>query len=142
MKFKYSITEHPSMAQFCYPASSLWRRLCSIRCITKPHIRWLIRSSDSSFWYGCWLDFIPLFHFNPSATSIALISSFWCGVEWDKGNLLSVLPSSVVEQILLVPIFYSGPDILRWTLFRDVNFSLRSSWEFICGSRNHNEFFL
>ncbi|KAH9684879.1 hypothetical protein KPL70_013711 [Citrus sinensis] len=89
MKSKYSRIEHPSMVQFRYPSSLMWRRLCSIRCIAGPHIRWLIRSGDNiSFWYDCWFDSIHLFHFNPSATSMAPISSFWCGVEWDRGKLL------------------------------------------------------
>ncbi|KAH9750680.1 hypothetical protein KPL71_013964 [Citrus sinensis] len=109
MKSKYSRTEHPSMVQFRYPSSLMWRRLCSICCIARPHIHWLIRYGDNiSFWYDCWLDSIHLFHFNPSATSMAPISSFWC-------------------------------DIFCWALSRDVNFSLRSSWEFIRGSRNQNE---
>lgn len=84
---------------------------------------------------------MPLFHCNPSAASMAPISSFWCGVDWDKGRLLSVLPSSVVEQIVLVPIFGTGPDILRLAISRDGNFSLRSSWEFVCGSRSKNGVF-
>ena len=84
---------------------------------------------------------MPLFHFNPSAASMAPISSFWCGVDWDKGKLLSILPSSVVEQIVLVLIYDTGLDILRWAIFRDGNFSLRSSWEFVRGSCSQNEVF-
>ena len=42
MKSKYSIVEHPSMVQFRYPTSPLWRRLYFIRCIIEPHIPWLI----------------------------------------------------------------------------------------------------
>ena len=67
---------------------------------------------------------------------MAPIFSFWCGVEWDRVKLLSVLPSSVVKHILLVSISDAGPDILRWALSRDENFSLRSSWEFLRRSRN------
>ncbi|KAH9687878.1 hypothetical protein KPL70_014934 [Citrus sinensis] len=37
-------TKHPSMVQFRYPASPLWRRLYSTRCTAEPRIRWLIRS--------------------------------------------------------------------------------------------------
>ena len=65
------------------------------------------------------------------------------GVVWNGTgeSLLLVLSSSVVEHILLVPISDSGLDIFCWALSRDVNFSLRSSWEFIRGSRNQNEVF-
>ena len=129
------------MVQFRYPASPLWRRLYSTRCTAEPRIRWLIRSGNSSFWYDCWLKSTPLFHFNPSVASMAPISSFWCGVDWDKGKLLSVLPSLVVEQILLVPISGTGPDILRLAIFRDENFSLMNNWEFVHGSRSQNEVF-
>ena len=79
---------------------------------------------------------MPLSYFNPSAASMALISSFWCGMDWDRGKILSVLPSSVVEQILLVPISGVGLDILRWALSKDGNISLKNSWEFIRGSRS------
>ena len=55
------------------------------------------------------------------------ISSFWCGVDWDKGKLLLALPSLVVEQIVLVTISGTGPVILCWAISRDGNFSLRHS---------------
>lgn len=86
---------------------------------------------------------LHLFHFNPSVASMApnIFFLVWCGVDWDKGKLLSILPSSVVEQIVLVHISSTRPDILRWAIFRDGNFSLRSSWEFVRRSRSQNEVF-
>lgn len=55
---------------------------------------------------------------------------------WDKGKLLVVLLSSVVEQILLILISSVGPNMLRWDLSRDEDFSLRSAWCFVCRSRS------
>ena len=63
----------------------------------------------------------------------------WCGL--GQRELLSVLPSLVVEQILLVPISGTGPDILRLAIFRDGNFSLMNNWEFVRGSHNQNVVF-
>ena len=60
---------------------------------------------------------------------------------WDKGKLLVVLLSSVVEQILLILISSVGPNMLRWDLFRDEDFSLRSAWYFLCRSRFEMMFF-
>lgn len=60
---------------------------------------------------------------------------------WDKGKLLVVLLSSVVEQILLILISSVGPNMLRWDLSRDEDFSLRSAWCFVYRSRYEMIFF-
>lgn len=69
------------------------------------------------------------------------MSSFWCGVVWDKVKLLVVLLSFVVEHILLIPIFSIGPNMLRWDLSRDGDFSLRSAWCFVHMSQYEMMFF-
>lgn len=45
--------------------------------------------------------------------SIKSISFYWWGIVWDKGELLNVLPSSIVEQILLVTISSRESDLIR-----------------------------
>lgn len=67
---------------------------------------------------------MPIFFFNPTTAFMVLVSSFWFLMVWDKGELLSILPSSVVEQILLVLISSVGSYLLHWTLSRDGDFSL------------------
>lgn len=67
---------------------------------------------------------MPLFFFNPTTAFMVHVSSFWFLMVWDKGELLSILPSSVIEQILLVLISSVGSDMLHWTLSGDGDFSL------------------
>lgn len=119
------------MAQMQYPVSPLWRCLCSIRCVAKPYICWQIKSDDSSFWYNYQLGSIPLFLFNPVDVSMDHVSFFWRGIIWDKGKLLLILPTLVIEQILLISIFSDGLDILHWTLSKDEDFSMKTSQEVV-----------
>lgn len=58
-----------------------------------------------------------------------------------KGRLLFVLPTSIVEQNLLISVSGIGPDILRWTLSSVRNFSMKITWELVRGSWIWNEVF-
>lgn len=98
-------------------------------------MHWLIRSSDSKFWYDCCLDSMPHFHFNHAVVSMVPMSFFWQGVVLDRGRLLSVLPTLIVEQISLIFIsvvgLCLGMGIFLWrvlgSLFRDLEFKMRFS---------------
>lgn len=71
---------------------------------------------------------MPFFSlFKLTTTFMVYVSSLRYSMVWDKGKLLSVLPSLVVEQILLVLISSVGPNILRWHLSEDQNFSLMNA---------------
>lgn len=113
IKSKYCIATHPSLVQFHYPASPLWRRLCSIRCIVRPQVHWLIGRGECSFWYDCWLGSYPLTLYNPTAASMVPVFFYWQGTVWDGGKLQEVLPSSIVAHILLIPIYREELDLIR-----------------------------
>lgn len=52
---------------------------------------------------------------------------YWRGTVKDRGKLQDVLPSSIVAQILLFPIFSTKPDTILWASDHD--------GFFICGQR-------
>lgn len=60
---------------------------------------------------------------------------------WDRGKLEDVLPTSVVAQILSVPISSGEPDLLRWALATDGMFHLRTAWELVRSWRPKDEVF-
>ncbi|KAH9750075.1 reverse transcriptase domain-containing protein [Citrus sinensis] len=139
MKSKYCRSVHPGVIQFRYPASPLWRRLCEIRDTAGPHERWLVGQGECSFWYDCWLGSCPLYLFNPAAASSRPVSFYWQGTVWDRGKLEDILPSSIVEQILLVPISCAEPDLICWDLSPDGAFHLRTAWELVRCTRPRDE---
>lgn len=139
MKSKYCRSVHPGVIQFRYPASPLWRRLCMIRDTVGPHERWLVGQGECSFWYDCWLGSCPLYFFNPAAASSRPVSFYWQGTVWDRGKLEDILPTSIVEQILLVPISCEEPDLIRWDLSPDGSFHLRTAWELVRCTRPRDE---
>lgn len=69
--------------------------------------------------------------YNPAAASVVPFLFYWQGTVWDRGKLQDVLPSSIVAQILLVPISREEPDLIRWDLTIDGTFQLRSAWELV-----------
>ena len=130
-KFIVGFLMHSSIIQFHYPASHQWRLLYTIHGTIRPHKLWLVGMGDCSFWYNCWLGFCPLFLYNPAAASLVPISFYWQDTVWDRGRLKDILPSSIVEQILLAPISYGEPDLIRWDLGPDGTFHLRTAWELV-----------
>lgn len=141
MKSKYCSSTHPSLIQFQYPASPIWRRPCLIRCIAGPHARCLIGRGECSFWYDCWLRSCHLVIYNPAAASSVPVSFFWRGEVWDMGKLEDVLPTSIVEQNLLVSISSEEVDLNRWDLASDGTFHLQSAWELVRCSSLKDEVF-
>lgn len=139
MKSKYCRSTHPSLIQFRYPASPLQRRLYTIHYTTRHHVCWLIRSRDCSFWYDCQLNSSLLVLYNLAAASSVPVSLFWQGTVQDRGKLKDVLPLSIVEQILLVPISSREPDLICWDFAPNGNFHLQTAWELVRCSRRRDE---
>lgn len=135
MLSKYCKAIHPSRVPFRYPASPLWRHLCSIRDEADQYIRWKVNSGDRSFWFDCWMDSSPLSMAFPDLASMQTISFYWQGATWDRGKLLQCLPLSVVDQISSIPIGDAGPDLIRWSESEDGNFSLNSAWRLVRQTR-------
>lgn len=69
--------------------------------------------------------FVFLVIYNPTMASIMSISFYWWGIVWDKGELLNVLPFSIVKQILLVTISSRESNLIRWDLPSDGLFIYR-----------------
>ena len=55
----------------------------------------------------------PLVLFNPLAASSVSVSDFWSDTGWDMERVLAVLPVSIVEQIIQVPISQPSLDLIR-----------------------------
>lgn len=90
---------------------------------------------------------MPLFLLNFIAASMILMSFFWQGAVLDRGRLLFVLPTSIVDHILLISISYIGPnffvglylgmEIFLWRVHESLIMSLKFEMMFLLIFGNH-----
>lgn len=69
------------------------------------------------------------------------VSFYWRRTIWDRSKFQAVLPSSIVDMILLLYISSEEPDLICWDSALDRTFHLRIAWEIVCFSRPSVEFF-
>lgn len=59
---KYCSHAHPGMVIGSVGVSPTWRRMLHVQDLAKQHIRFIVRSGDSNFWFDNWLGSGPFFY--------------------------------------------------------------------------------
>lgn len=52
---KYSLNAHPCMNGLSLGCSYTWQRMQQVKEVAEQHIRFIVRSGNSNFWFDNWL---------------------------------------------------------------------------------------
>ncbi|XP_041999982.1 uncharacterized protein LOC121749477 [Salvia splendens] len=131
-------------AKYCHKASPLTarakggsrKRLLRARILAHPHMRWVVGEGNVSFWDDLWLGDAPLreLSMDDRGGPLVRVADFIMEGKWNEAKLRLIqaqagLTPQVVRKILDTPIIPDGPDVPRWRLSRNGEFSLATTWE-------------
>ncbi|XP_042041284.1 uncharacterized protein LOC121786722 [Salvia splendens] len=135
------------MAKYCHKASPLtarasgrcsptWKRLLKARAQAQPHIRWVVGEGKILFWDDLWLGEVPLreLSLDDRGGPLVHVADYIIDGSWNEAKLRilqaqACLAQHIVREILDTPIISEGPDVPRWRLSHNGEFSLATTWE-------------
>ncbi|XP_042045031.1 uncharacterized protein LOC121791041 [Salvia splendens] len=135
------------MAKYCQKVSPLtarplgrgsptWKRILKARPLAQPHIRWVVGEGKMLFWDDLWLGETPLreLSLDDRGGPLARVADYIKDGAWDEPKLRNLqaqagLAQHIVQKILDTPVISDGPDVPRWRLSTNGEFSLATTWE-------------
>ncbi|XP_047949120.1 uncharacterized protein LOC125194951 [Salvia hispanica] len=132
---KYCRRTSPLTSSVSGRCSAIWRRLSRSWSHAHPHIQWIIGEGKVLFWDDIWLGDTPVreLSLDERGDPSTRVADLWTDGHWDPAKLLLLhhqagLPMQAIEDIISTPILDGEQDIPRWTLSKQGNFSLASTW--------------
>ncbi|XP_042051496.1 uncharacterized protein LOC121796781 [Salvia splendens] len=153
IKLWWRFREHNSlwatylMAKYCQKVSPLtarplgrgsptWKRILKARPLAQLHIRWVVGEGKMLFWDDLWLGETPLreLSLDDRGGPLARVADYIKDGAWDEPKLRNLqaqagLAQHIVQKILDTPVISDGPDVPRWRLSTNGEFSLATTWE-------------
>ncbi|XP_042035137.1 uncharacterized protein LOC121781465 [Salvia splendens] len=141
------------MAKYCHKASPLtakamgrgsptWKRILKARAQAQPHIRWVVGEGKMLFWDDLWLGELPLreLSLDDRGGPLERVADYITDGAWDESKLPILqaqagLAQHIVQRIHDTPIISDGPDVPRWKLSPNGEFSLATTWETLRSQR-------
>lgn len=132
---KYCTRVHPvARKKAVGHESNAWRKFLATRLKVEYNIIWKINMSTCSFWWDNWMDSGALAnHFQPASKFNKIkVRDYLNGRTWNEQKLNSILPESVVSDILTVKLgICDNQDYGIWKPSMDGNFTNKTAWQCI-----------
>ncbi|XP_027077018.2 uncharacterized protein [Coffea arabica] len=110
---KFCPEVHPNLV-FGDKGSEVWRWMVKLQNIVERHIRWIVRSESSNFWFDNWLGSGGLSDRFDSVSDHKVVD-FVQHATWDVRNISQWVPSEIVAEIVRVdPPTEPLPDLMIW----------------------------
>ncbi|GAB2216255.1 hypothetical protein Droror1_Dr00024025 [Drosera rotundifolia] len=113
-----------------------WLRVITQRDVIAPGYAVYLGDGNSSFWYRNWLgtgrlrNRVPYVHISDSMIKV---NDLWNNGTWNMGNLYTLLPHDLFEEInrIIILIDPQGVDTFRWKGANDGCYTTRAAYNWI-----------
>ncbi|XP_071939807.1 uncharacterized protein [Coffea arabica] len=130
MHAKFCRVAHPNLV-FSEKGSEGWRRMVKVRALAERHIRWIIRSGSSNFWFDNWLGTGRLAD-RLDSVSDHKVAEFVQGGSWDVRRISQWVPLDIVVEIgRMHPPVGLLPDLMVWRPESSGHFTLKTAFSLV-----------
>ncbi|XP_070048978.1 uncharacterized protein [Nicotiana tomentosiformis] len=141
---KYCIYKHPVAKTWRNRQSHAWKHLLEVKDQAEENILWNINNGDTNFWWDNWTGkgALAKIHPSPARSHRKRVSDYITQGTWNMTKLSEVLPVTMVNHILTVPIGkHEHEDYHIWAKSEDGKFSTKSVYHKEINHSSHDILF-
>ncbi|KAL0906850.1 hypothetical protein M5K25_025378 [Dendrobium thyrsiflorum] len=129
MHAKYCKKWHPLTCSYNTNDSIVWKRLCCIKWEAEQFIQWGLGKGDVYFWQDNWLGTGSIDKLlNTYTLDNIKVMNFFKDGNWWIEKLLEVVPPSLVDSIIGIPLNLQVNDSILYSESPSGDFSLNLAW--------------